>query len=226
MQATTTAARAKVRPVRLPGWAPEARTLTRALLARRRRLADKLATKSRRQVIKLPWEVATYYSNFLAGHASKRRRMATAASHHLDDDDAEDEDEDELEANEDLLARLRVRPPSCARSCRRPDRSTLTCLPSLASQDADLLTRDMTREEYAHYSECRQASFTFKKGKRFREFINFSAYLDAKPNDEIIVRFPPLCFPPCRAPADSPFARPPVPSRTSLASSATRWSTH
>ena len=76
---------------------------------RPRPVPDKLATKSRRQVIKLPWEVTTYYSNFLAGHAAKRRRLASATGAPVqDDDDADDEDEDDMEANEDLLKRLRV----------------------------------------------------------------------------------------------------------------------
>lgn len=77
---------------------------------RRSIAVDKLATKSRRQVIKLPWEVTTYYTNFLAGHAAKRRRLASSTGAPTqDDDDAEDEDEDDMEANEDLLTRLRVR---------------------------------------------------------------------------------------------------------------------
>ncbi|KDN48007.1 hypothetical protein RSAG8_03023, partial [Rhizoctonia solani AG-8 WAC10335] len=69
----------------------------------------------------------------------------------------EDEDEDEVEAHEDSIARLR---------------------------EADEATRRMTREEYVHYSECRSASFTYRKAKRFREFINLPAYLDIKPNDD------------------------------------------
>jgi transcription initiation protein SPT3 len=44
----------------------------------------------------------------------------------------------------------------------------------------------MTRDEYVHYSDCRQASFTYRKAKRFREFINFQAHLDIRPNDEIV----------------------------------------
>lgn len=63
----------------------------------------------------------------------------------------------------------------------------------------------MTKDEYVHYSDCRQASFTYRKGdycalirrlkyrltlllpaRRFREFINFSAYLDVRPNDDIV----------------------------------------
>ncbi|CAG8594619.1 12224_t:CDS:10 [Dentiscutata erythropus] len=53
-------------------------------------------------------------------------------------------------------------------------------------KDADEITRAMTREEYVHYSECRQASFTYRKAKRFREWANMSAYIDMKPNDDII----------------------------------------
>jgi len=44
----------------------------------------------------------------------------------------------------------------------------------------------MTRLEYVHWSECRQASFTFRKGKRFREWAGFSQITEAKPNDDIV----------------------------------------
>ncbi|SNX81421.1 related to SPT3 - general transcriptional adaptor or co-activator [Melanopsichium pennsylvanicum] len=74
-------------------------------------------------------------------------------------DGDEEEDDDDLEAHEASMQRLK---------------------------DADEATRRMTREEYVHYSECRQASFTFRKSKKFREFINSNAYLDVKPNDDII----------------------------------------
>lgn len=74
------------------------------------------------------------------------------------DSDAE-EDEEELEAYADSVQRLR---------------------------DADEITRAMTREEYVHYSECRQASFTYRKAKRFREWANMASYIDMKPNDDII----------------------------------------
>ncbi|KAJ1725612.1 Transcription initiation protein spt3 [Coemansia erecta] len=74
-------------------------------------------------------------------------------------DDDDDEDDDLLDAQNDSLKRLK---------------------------DADDVTRQMTRDEYVHYSECRQASFTFRKNKRFREWANMSAYLDTKLNDEII----------------------------------------
>ncbi|KAJ1669900.1 Transcription initiation protein spt3, partial [Spiromyces aspiralis] len=51
---------------------------------------------------------------------------------------------------------------------------------------ADEVTKRMTRDEYVHYSECRQASFTYRKGKRFREWASMSSYIDVKPNDDII----------------------------------------
>jgi transcription initiation protein SPT3 len=44
----------------------------------------------------------------------------------------------------------------------------------------------MTREEYQHYSDCRQASFTYRKGKRFREFLNLPPQLDLKAADDTI----------------------------------------
>ncbi|KAL0073063.1 transcription initiation factor IID, 18kD subunit-domain-containing protein [Phycomyces blakesleeanus] len=71
----------------------------------------------------------------------------------------ESDDEDDLEAYMDSVQRLR---------------------------DADEITRAMTREEYVHYSECRQASFTYRKGKRFREWSNMSSYVDVRPNDDIV----------------------------------------
>jgi transcription initiation protein SPT3 len=61
----------------------------------------------------------------------------------------------------------------------------------------------MTREQYVFYSECRQASFTYRKceskplrkrpqadipstAKRFKDFINASAFLDVKPNEDVM----------------------------------------
>ncbi|KAI9634318.1 transcription cofactor [Dioszegia hungarica] len=71
----------------------------------------------------------------------------------------EEQDEDEMQAYQDSMQRLR---------------------------DADEITKKMTKDEYVHYSDCRQASFTYRKAKRFREFVNFSAYLDVGPNDDIV----------------------------------------
>ncbi|KAI9823976.1 MAG: Transcription initiation protein spt3 [Phylliscum demangeonii] len=51
---------------------------------------------------------------------------------------------------------------------------------------ADERTKNMTREEYVNWSECRQASFTFRKGKRFKEWAGFGIVTDSKPNDDIV----------------------------------------
>ncbi|KAF2157774.1 TFIID-18kDa-domain-containing protein [Myriangium duriaei CBS 260.36] len=72
-------------------------------------------------------------------------------------EDEDDEEEDEMNAA--TLARLK---------------------------SADERTKHMTPEEYLHWSECRQASFTFRKGKRFREWAGFGVVTEAKPNDDIV----------------------------------------
>jgi len=51
---------------------------------------------------------------------------------------------------------------------------------------ADERTKTMTKEEYITWSEYRQASFTFRKGKRFREWAGFGVVTDSKPNDDIV----------------------------------------
>ncbi|KXN70137.1 TFIID-18kDa-domain-containing protein [Conidiobolus coronatus NRRL 28638] len=73
--------------------------------------------------------------------------------------DSEDEDEDSIEAYRDSMLRLR---------------------------HADNVTRVMSKDEYVHYSECRQASFTFRKAKKFKDWCHMSTYTDSKPNDDII----------------------------------------
>jgi transcription initiation protein SPT3 len=50
----------------------------------------------------------------------------------------------------------------------------------------DERTKDMTQQEYVHWSECRQASFTFRKGKRFREWCGLSQITESRPNDDVI----------------------------------------
>lgn len=51
---------------------------------------------------------------------------------------------------------------------------------------ADERTKVMTREEYVTWSEFRQASFTYRKSKRFREWVGFSTITDGKPSDDIV----------------------------------------
>ncbi|KAI9756442.1 MAG: hypothetical protein M4579_003864 [Chaenotheca gracillima] len=71
----------------------------------------------------------------------------------------DEEDEDEEEMNSATLERLKI---------------------------ADERTKGMTKEEYVHFSECRQASFTFRKAKRFKEWAGFGIVTESKPNDDII----------------------------------------
>lgn len=51
---------------------------------------------------------------------------------------------------------------------------------------ADERTKAMTKEEYVTWSEYRQASFTYRKGKRFREWAGFGYVTDSKPSDDIV----------------------------------------
>ena len=79
----------------------------------------------------------------------------------------EDVDEDDREAYEDQSNRLEL---------------------------ADKLTRVMTQDEYIYYSECRQASFTYKKLKKFREWTEMSKFYDSKANSDIIDSLGFLCY--------------------------------
>ncbi|KAL2024009.1 hypothetical protein VTK56DRAFT_244 [Thermocarpiscus australiensis] len=51
---------------------------------------------------------------------------------------------------------------------------------------ADERTKAMTKEEYVTWSEYRQASFTYRKGKRFREWAGFGLVTDSRPSDDIV----------------------------------------
>ncbi|KAE9404908.1 TFIID-domain-containing protein [Gymnopus androsaceus JB14] len=57
---------------------------------------------------------------------------------------------------------------------------------SIQRSEADDATRQMTREEYQHYADCRQATFTYRKAKRFREFLNLPSHLDLRSNDDTV----------------------------------------
>jgi transcription initiation protein SPT3 len=71
----------------------------------------------------------------------------------------DEDDEEEREMNEATLKRLKM---------------------------ADERTKNMSREDYMHWSECRQASFTYRKGKRFREWVGMDAITGGKPNDDVM----------------------------------------
>jgi transcription initiation protein SPT3 len=51
---------------------------------------------------------------------------------------------------------------------------------------ADERTKAMTKEEYVTWSEYRQASYTYRKGKRVREWAGFGIVTDSKPSDDIV----------------------------------------
>jgi transcription initiation protein SPT3 len=46
----------------------------------------------------------------------------------------------------------------------------------------DTITGEMTREEYLDFTECRQASFTFRKSKKFRDFLS----LDYRIREDVV----------------------------------------
>ena len=50
----------------------------------------------------------------------------------------------------------------------------------------DQATRNMTTAEYLEFSECRQASFTLKRAKKFREWTALSQITDYRVNDDCI----------------------------------------
>ncbi|KAI8817387.1 uncharacterized protein EV422DRAFT_508982 [Fimicolochytrium jonesii] len=77
----------------------------------------------------------------------------------LEDDDEDDDDEDQQMADDLQQARLK---------------------------EADEVTRRMTKEEYMYYSECRQASFVFKRLQRFKKWSELGKYYENKPNGDVI----------------------------------------
>lgn len=103
--------------------------------------ASKARNSNKKATVKLPWDVASYYSVVIPER----------------DDDEGDEEEEEL--NTANLQRLK---------------------------NADERTKHMTKDEYVRYSEYRQASFTFRKGKRFREWAGFGIATDGKPSDDVV----------------------------------------
>ena len=53
-------------------------------------------------------------------------------------------------------------------------------------KNADKRTKNITRKEYVYQSNYRQASFTFRKGKRFKEQARFGIITDSRLNNDII----------------------------------------
>lgn len=107
-------------------------------------LAEKNASKGRKPIVKLSWELLTPFSDFMRALPTQQNR----------NEDEEEEDDDELQAHQDSMQRLRVG------GIDRALRVSINI-----AQDADEITKKMTKDEYVHYSDCRQASFTYRKGE-------------------------------------------------------------
>ncbi|KAI8868678.1 hypothetical protein GQ42DRAFT_163970, partial [Ramicandelaber brevisporus] len=121
-----------------------------------------------KKAVKLPWDWFSVYADSLNAGAEAAATMssfigqdgssALASVLSMPEEDEEEQLEQlELSAN----ARKRLR-------------------------EADEKTRAMTREEYLYFADARQASFTYKRNKKFREWVNFPAHISMKPNDNII----------------------------------------
>ncbi|KAJ3010452.1 UNVERIFIED_CONTAM: Transcription initiation protein spt3, partial [Siphonaria sp. JEL0065] len=121
-------------------------------------VADNEATKlkPRKNTVKFSWELINSFSAILDTHNNSN-------DNNMDEDqDANDDiniDFEARQAYEEQIMRLRV---------------------------ADEVTRHMTQEEYVYYSECRQASFTFKKAKKFRDWSGLQTYYKNKPNGDVL----------------------------------------
>lgn len=54
-------------------------------------------------------------------------------------------------------------------------------------QEADRVTRDMSKSEYMEFTECRQASFTYKKAKKFRDWLGIPiSVTEYRLSDEVL----------------------------------------
>lgn len=51
---------------------------------------------------------------------------------------------------------------------------------------ADEYTRNMSQEEYIRYTECRQASFSYKRPARFLSWIGINNFVSGKPSSEVV----------------------------------------
>ncbi|PWN19129.1 TFIID-18kDa-domain-containing protein [Microstroma glucosiphilum] len=130
---------------------------------------------SRKLKVKLPWEISTIYSDCIVSGAGASLEQSQSGGGGLNSDLPP-----ELEA-----AAAKVQQPTVDEELDEDDQEAMK-ESLMRLREADQVTLKMTREEYEHYSDCRTASFTFRKGKRFRDFLGSSNYLDMKPNDDIV----------------------------------------
>ncbi|GAA6000957.1 hypothetical protein JCM10207_007342 [Rhodosporidiobolus poonsookiae] len=102
---------------------------------------DDKSLKVLKTTVRLPWELADTWADYLRG-----------------EDDPEDDEAEAFQVNKKRL------------------------------READEITRNMSKEEYEQYAQARQASFVYRKGKKFRDFLLLSTLFDSPtlPNDEVL----------------------------------------
>lgn len=123
-------------------------------------LAEAAVKKSRKQKVGLPWDL----SNLYPIQTPEGVGMGTNPAGSSGPFSAVEEEDDDEEEEQNFATRQRLRA-------------------------ADKRTQNMTREEYVFFSECRQASFTYRKGKRFREWAGFQYLTDSRPNEDVVDMF-------------------------------------
>lgn len=126
-------------------------------------VADAAAKKPKKQKIGLPWDINNLYPIEIPDWVGKGHHSGGGQGG-PNEPFAADEEDDEEEEEQNFATRQRLRA-------------------------ADKRTQNMTREEYVFFSECRQASFTYRKNKRFREWAGFQYFPDSKPNEDVIDMF-------------------------------------
>ncbi|GAA5833303.1 hypothetical protein JCM11251_005198 [Rhodosporidiobolus azoricus] len=119
-------------------------------------VSDK-ALKVVKTAVRLPWELADQWADYLRG-----------------EDEPEDNEAEAYEVNKRRL------------------------------KEAEEITRNMSREEYEQYAQARQASFVYRKGKKFRDFLSLPTLLDVlSPTDEVLDVLGFLCYECVRALCDA-----------------------
>ncbi|GAA5888216.1 hypothetical protein JCM6882_000325 [Rhodosporidiobolus microsporus] len=119
-------------------------------------VSDK-ALKVVKTAVRLPWELADQWADYLRG-----------------EDEPEDDEAEAYEVNKRRL------------------------------KEAEEITRNMSKEEYEQYAQARQASFVYRKGKKFRDFLSLPTLLDVlSPTDEVLDVLGFLCYECVRALCDA-----------------------
>eukprot|EP00158_Paraphelidium_tribonemae_P003739 Partr_v1_DN26342_c0_g1_i2_m43123 putative Suppressor of Ty 3 homolog (S. cerevisiae) len=123
--------------------------------------------KVKKQAIRLSWQLLDQFHDILAVAGS-------------DDEDEMDGDGEDGDGREDDHIDMDER------EFFQESRSRL--------MRADQITAAMNKQEYMEYAECRQASFTYKKPSRFRDWLRIDYYTGMKPNNDMLDILGFLCY--------------------------------